>query len=237
MAAPDPASAGVPTPMCVAPLLGGASRTAALVEATNRPTSDAVRWALRASLRRGGDAILIASRSATIWLQEPLFGAQDQPERRSDAVHPPPPIRCEHMFPSWRTFALAQQALAAFRLTRSFLLLEDDDCVDWEVDWSESAGARPERAPLRERISRRQRPRQRQGQPTPVRQICVFTAGPAMTNQRRQARREVRDRISPYPHRSNDASQGAPCMTLNHRSCTSSRAGRRQRACPPVRMA
>ena len=40
----------------------------------------------------------------------------------------------EHMFSPTRTSALAQRALGALRLTRSFLLLEDDYDVDWEVD-------------------------------------------------------------------------------------------------------
>src|SRR5438128_2955979 len=77
------------------------------------------------------------------------------------------------MFPSLRTFALAQRALAAFRLTGSFLLLEDDDRVDWEVDGSEPAGARPDRAPLRERITATRPTLRRAGQPVGAAQICI----------------------------------------------------------------
>ena len=45
----------------------------------------------------------------------------------------------EHMFPSAKNSKLAQRTLGALRLTRSFLLLEDDYDVDWEVDWDEPA--------------------------------------------------------------------------------------------------
>ena len=49
-----------------------------------------------------------------------------------------------------RTSTLAQRALGALRLTRSFLLLEDDYDVDWEVGQDERARApHPHRAPLR----------------------------------------------------------------------------------------
>ena len=50
-------------------------------------------------------------------------------------------LACEHMF-SRGTSPLTQRALAAAGLTRSFLLLEDDRRVDWEVD---EAGADPVR--------------------------------------------------------------------------------------------
>jgi len=54
------------------------------------------------------------------------------------------------MFPSSRTDDLAQRALGALRLTRSFILLEDDYDVDWEVDQSEQLETpHPHRAPLR----------------------------------------------------------------------------------------
>jgi hypothetical protein len=54
------------------------------------------------------------------------------------------------MFSSPRTSKLAQRALGALRLTRSFLLLEDDYDVDWEVDPNEHYRApHPHRAPLR----------------------------------------------------------------------------------------
>ena len=62
------------------------------------------------------------------------------------------PYLDEHMFPTARTSTLAQRALGALRLTRSFLLLEDDYDVDWEVDQNEHLQApHPHRAPLRGR--------------------------------------------------------------------------------------
>jgi hypothetical protein len=52
------------------------------------------------------------------------------------------------MFCSPRTSKLAQRARDALALTRAFLLLEDDDQVDWEVGEEElvaasTAGQRP----------------------------------------------------------------------------------------------
>src|ERR1700682_2511729 len=74
----------------------------------------------------------------------------------------------EHMFPLPRTSVPVQRALAAFRLTRSFLMLEDDYDVDWEVDANEPpADAHPHRVPLRGRtlVDRRDR---RPAQVTPL---------------------------------------------------------------------
>jgi hypothetical protein len=73
------------------------------------------------------------------------------------------------MFPSSKTWALAQRTLDALRLTRSFLLLEDDYAVDWEVDWDEPTGAaHPHRVPLRRGFIRR-----RPGQPAPTPHFCM----------------------------------------------------------------
>jgi hypothetical protein len=73
------------------------------------------------------------------------------------------------MFPFARTSTLAQRALDALRLTRSFLLLEDDHDVDWEVGQEEHFQAiHPHRAPLRGRRTAR-----RPGQPAPVRHVCL----------------------------------------------------------------
>ncbi|HEY2437368.1 MAG TPA: hypothetical protein VGH93_09310 [Solirubrobacteraceae bacterium] len=73
------------------------------------------------------------------------------------------------MFPSARTSTLAQRALDALRLTRSFLTLEDDYDVDWEVDRNEpSQTIHPHRAPLRER--RRAR---RPGEAAAVVSVCL----------------------------------------------------------------
>jgi hypothetical protein len=88
---------------------------------------------------------------------------------RSPSIHPVAFISYEHMFPSSRTSTLAQRALDALRLTRSFLLLEDDHDVDWEVGQDEPTQAiHPHRAPLRGRRAARRR-----GQPAPAPQVCV----------------------------------------------------------------
>jgi hypothetical protein len=73
------------------------------------------------------------------------------------------------MFPSANS-SLARRALDALRLTRSFLTLEDDYAVDWEVDWDEPSGeaAHPHRVPLRGGSVRR-----RPGQPVPGPQLCL----------------------------------------------------------------
>jgi len=89
------------------------------------------------------------------------------------------------MFPSSRTSTLARRALGALRLTRSFLLLEDDYSVDWEVDWDEPSGeAHPHRVPLRKGFVRR-----RPGEPVQRPQLCLSPiAAPSTGTQRGGAR-------------------------------------------------
>ena len=55
-------------------------------------------------------------------------------------------VLCEHMFCSPRTSKLTQRARDALALTRAFLLLEDDDPVDWEVGEEELAATSHEPA-------------------------------------------------------------------------------------------
>jgi len=58
------------------------------------------------------------------------------------------------MFPSTKTTPSRRPAprlVAGLRLIRSFLLLEDDHDVDWEVDQDEHPHRRMARLPLRER--------------------------------------------------------------------------------------
>jgi hypothetical protein len=72
------------------------------------------------------------------------------------------------MFSSLRTSPLAQRALGALDLARSFLMLEDDIAVDWEVDWDEPyVPVHPHRAPLRKRVGRRA------GELEPRAQVCL----------------------------------------------------------------
>jgi hypothetical protein len=79
------------------------------------------------------------------------------------------------MFPSSRTSRLAQRALGALRLTRSFLMLEDDYDVDWEVDPDEHSQApHPHRVPLRASL-----PARRSGAPAPVTHVCLSPVGGA----------------------------------------------------------
>jgi len=80
------------------------------------------------------------------------------------------------MFSSPRS-TVGQRALGALRLTRSFLLLEDDYGVDWEVDDQDERPEtnHPHRAPLRGRLATR-----RIGEPAPVQLLCKCPIGPAM---------------------------------------------------------
>src|SRR5437763_5667944 len=90
-----------------------------------------------------------------------------------ERVRPVPFLACEHMFPSVRTSALAQRALDALWRTRSFLLLEDDHEVDWEVDENEPfACAAMRRTPLRG-VAARTSGGRRPGRPAPAPQVCT----------------------------------------------------------------
>ena len=73
------------------------------------------------------------------------------------------------MFPPSAKSKLAQRALEAARLARSFLLLEDDDRVDWEVGQDEPrAPMHPHRAALRSGSGQR-----RPGAPAPACHVCL----------------------------------------------------------------
>ncbi len=85
------------------------------------------------------------------------------------------PTFYEQMFAKAKTSKLAQRTLGALRLTHSFLLLEDDYHVDWEVDRDEElAQTHPHRDALRGpgRRSRRIGPR-RGGEPAAATQACI----------------------------------------------------------------
>jgi hypothetical protein len=71
-------------------------------------------------------------------------------------VRPIATVAYEHMFPHANRTKLAQRALDAMRVARSFLLLEDDYEVDWEVGQGEpSHASHPHRAPLRRGYAQR----------------------------------------------------------------------------------
>jgi hypothetical protein len=96
----------------------------------------------------------------------------------SQNFRPQPNLGYEHMFSSLRTSPLAQRALGALDLARSFLMLEDDIAVDWEVDWDEPiVPVHPHRVPLRRRSESR-----RPGRVAPVAEACLsptFNGQPA----------------------------------------------------------
>jgi hypothetical protein len=81
---------------------------------------------------------------------ERFSGKGHDTHRCSPSFRPGPFLSCEHMFSSLRTSPLAQRTLGALDLARSFLMLEDDYGVDWEVDRNEpDTPVHPHRAPLR----------------------------------------------------------------------------------------
>jgi hypothetical protein len=74
------------------------------------------------------------------------------------------------MFSSARTSTLRQRALDALGFARSFLLLEDDTEVDWEVGQDEWRGVdHPHRVALRGRGSEHRRP----GGVLPREHVCL----------------------------------------------------------------
>jgi hypothetical protein len=96
------------------------------------------------------------------------------------------------MFPSARTSTLGQRALGALGLIRSFLLLENDYDVDWEVDQDEPVEVdHPHRAALRGRALAGRPARRRPGQPDPALHVCLSPVGhPAHATRRRHPRRQ-----------------------------------------------
>ena len=120
-------------------------------------------------------ATFVASIRASLGSGKPFSETPPDTYTRSCPFRPPTFLSYEQMFPSSRTSTLARRTLDALRLTRSFLLLEDDYAVDWEVDRNEPIGeTHPHRAPLRGgRIPRRPR------QPAPTRHVCLSPVAPS----------------------------------------------------------
>ncbi len=104
------------------------------------------------------------------------------------------------MFSSSRTSTLGQRALDALGLVRSFLLLEDDYDVDWEVDREERAEVdHPHRAALRGRAVADRLAHRRPGQLEHRPQVClspVSRPAPARERERKTACRQD----SPHVH-------------------------------------
>jgi hypothetical protein len=101
---------------------------------------------------------------------------------------PEPCILYEHMFCSSRKSEAPRRLLRTLQLVRSFLLLEDDYDVDWEVDQDEQTGSyasedsddrrdargavHPHRMALRSRLGVR-----RPGIVAPAEQVCLCPVG------------------------------------------------------------
>jgi hypothetical protein len=87
------------------------------------------------------------------------------------------------MFPPTRTSTIRQRALGALGLARSFLLLEDDTAVDWEVGQDERVEVdHPHRAALRHRAIERRLAQRRPGQGAARDHVClcpISAAAPA----------------------------------------------------------
>jgi hypothetical protein len=96
------------------------------------------------------------------------------------------------MFSSPRTSNLRQRAFGAFGLLRSFLLLEDDYEVDWEVGQGERSEVdHPHRAALRGRAIADRLAQRRPGQPAPRTHVCLCPIGAVKpASGRSTARRE-----------------------------------------------
>jgi hypothetical protein len=78
------------------------------------------------------------------------------------------------MFPTRRTSEILQRASGALVLLRSFLLLEDDHEIDWEVDQEPAQPTpHPHRAALTGRPLTLVRTSRRPGAPIPSPQVCI----------------------------------------------------------------
>jgi hypothetical protein len=96
------------------------------------------------------------------------------------------------MFPPAPKTKLAQRALGALRVARSFLLLEDDNEVDWEVGQDERTHvSHPHRAPLRGGCAQR-----RAGESPARPQACLSPVGRDL-----YASHEARERRTDLPVR------------------------------------
>lgn len=156
-------------------LRDSSSRTARGADTRAHPT----RWGANRhpnALRR---ATFIASRRAQSGSVEPLQRTASRGARMFVQFRPRVVVPYEHVFCSARTSTLAQRARETLSLARAFLLLEDDDPVDWEVGQEERAPAshEPTWVPAhRAALHRRLTPR-RGGQPAPPPQPCLCPIG------------------------------------------------------------
>ena len=121
--------------------------------------------------------------------------------RTNRTYRPQPVLPYEHMFSSSRTSNLGQRAFGALGLLRSFLLLEDDYEVDWEVGQDERGEVdHPHRAALRGRAIADRLAQRRPGQPAPRSHACLCPIGAAKpASGRIPARREDGAPAAPAP--------------------------------------
>lgn len=113
-------------------------------------------------------------------------GYADRYARMFESFRPRGRLLYEHMFCSPRTSKLTQRARDALALTRAFLLLEDDNLVDWEVGEEDFAAAskegqhshEPAWAPAHRASLRVLRAPRRGGQPAAPPQVCLCPTGP-----------------------------------------------------------
>jgi hypothetical protein len=148
-----------------------------------------------------------------VWLYSAIFAPASTRTHVRRPICPEPALRYEHMFPHRRKSPFAQRALDALRLTRSFLLLEDDYRVDWEVDGDERVlPVHPHRAPLRGRAGER-----RPGRPAPAEQVCLSPVGAracargATTSSARVPREQPRKEPARAPRCARVGSDGDAC--------------------------
>ena len=122
----------------------------------------------------------------------------------------------EHVFCSQATSTLAQHAVKALALTRAFLLLEDDDPVDWEVDredrgiGSEPPWAHEHRRPLRGRRAVR-----RAGQAPARPQVCICPIESASSRRRADERHFEDAPACPAPQRGSRITTGSSRVAID----------------------
>jgi hypothetical protein len=129
---------------------------------------------------------------------------------------PRPDLLYEHVFCSLATSTLAQRARTALSLTRAFLLLEDDDPVDWEVDPEDRATGEwePAWAPAHRTALRGRRSARRPGglQPRPQPCLCPIQNPTA-------ARRAMRESYAasprPAPQRGSRITTGSSRVAID----------------------
>jgi hypothetical protein len=109
------------------------------------------------------------------------------------------PLQYEHMFSSTNPPPLARRLFGTLHLIRSFLLLEDDYEVDWEVGQHECEksplsglenpdhGVHPHRTALRSRSGAR-----RPGAGAPREQVCLCPLPPRVDSGKHDAQRGSR---------------------------------------------